>query len=328
MADIPYFGNVFTHIDSVIDTMLLSKTAELMTILSPVIGSAFTVYLAFVVISYFDNPAQQIAMDLFKRFFVWAIVIAFSFNIAEYNRYVVPIITHFGEFLSAKFAGASQSQVSDGFDVMLTQMIDAVAKKYDEVDTFDIGGYFMLGLQVLFMLPMFVIFAVLAGAYLLIGKVISAILAVVGPVFIALFLFPSTRQYTMNWIGQVVTYNMLIFLTNVLIGVFITYMQSAIGDELNITFYNAFIIAIGSGLFFVVLLKIPELSSSLGGGMNMNGMSNAVRAVQTAVTAGKAGMVASTLGMKGVKAGVNWGKGKLGLGGNTVKPSKPERAGK
>lgn len=284
MADIPYFGNVFTHIDSVIDTMLLSKTAELMTILSPVIGSAFTVYLAFVVISYFDNPAQQIAMDLFKRFFVWAIVIAFSFNIAEYNRYVVPIITHFGEFLSAKFAGASQSQVSDGFDVMLTQMIDAVAKKYDEVDTFDIGGYFMLGLQVLFMLPMFVIFAVLAGAYLLIGKVISAILAVVGPVFIALFLFPSTRQYTMNWIGQVVTYNMLIFLTNVLIGVFITYMQSAIGDELNITFYNAFIIAIGSGLFFVVLLKIPELSSSLGGGMNMNGMSNAVRAVQTAVT--------------------------------------------
>lgn len=39
-------------------------------------------------------------------------------------------------------------------------------------------------------------------------------------------------------------------------------------------------------------------------------------------------MVASTLGMKGVKAGVNWGKGKLGLGGNTVKPSKPERAGK
>ena len=105
-------------------------------------------------------------------------------------------------------------------------------------------------------------------------------------------------------------------------------MQSAIGDGLNITFYNAFIIAIGSGLFFVVLLKIPELSSSLGGGMNMNGMSNAVRAVQTAVTAGKAGMVASTLGMKGVKAGVNWGKGKLGLGGNTVKPSKPERAGK
>lgn len=328
MADIPFFGNVFEHIDKVVQTMLLGKTAEVMSVFSPLLGATFTVYLAFVVISYFDNPAQQIILDLFKRVFAWALIIAFSFNVAQYNEYVVPVITHFGEYLSAKFAGASQEQVSNGFDVMLTQMIDAIGQKYQEVDTFDIGGYIMLGIQIFFMLPMFVVFSVLAGAYLLIGKVISAILAIVGPVFIALFLFPATRQYTMNWIGQVVTYNLLIFLTNVLVGVFIEYMQSAIGSEFKITFYNAFIISVGSGLFFVVLLKIPELSSLLGGGINMNGISNAVRAVQTAVTAGKGGMVAGALGMKGAKTGLDWGKSKLGMNGNTVKPIKPERAGR
>lgn len=328
MADIPFFGNVFEHIDKVVQTMLLGKTAEVMSVFAPLLGATFTVYLAFVVISYFDNPAQQIVLDLFKRAFAWALIIAFSFNVAQYNEYIVPVITHFGEYLSAKFAGASQEQVSNGFDVMLTQMIDAIGKKYEEVDTLDIGGYIMLGIQIFFMLPMFIIFSVLAGAYLLIGKVISAILAIVGPVFIALFLFPATRQYTMNWIGQVVTYNMLIFLTNVLVGVFIEYMQSAIGNEFKITFYNAFIVSVGSGLFFVVLLKIPDLSSSLGGGMNMNGISNAVRAVQTAVTAGKGGMVAGALGMKGAKAGLDWGKSKLGMNSNTVKPIKPERAGK
>lgn len=328
MADIPFFGNVFTHIDNVIETMLLGKTAEIMTVFSPIIGASFVVYLAFVFLSYFDNPAEQIITDLFKRVFAWTIIIAFSFNIAQYNQYIVPVVTHFGEFLSAKFAGVAQEQVSDGFDVMLEQMLDAIGKKYEEVDTLDVGGYFMLGLQVIFMLPMFVIFAVLAGAYLIIGKVISAILAIIGPVFIALFLFPATRQYAFNWIGQVVTYNILIFLTNVLVGVFIQYMQSAIGDNLAITFYSAFIISIGSGLFFVVLLKIPELASSLGGGMNMNGISNAVKAVQTAITAGKGGMLAGSLGMKGARAGLDWGKSKLGMGGNTLKPIQSERAGK
>lgn len=328
MADIPFFGNVFEHIDKVVQTMLLGKTAEVMSVFAPLLGATFTVYLAFVVISYFDNPAQQIILDLFKRAFAWALIIAFSFNVAQYNEYIVPVITHFGEYLSGKFAGVSQEQVSDGFDTIIEQMINALSKEVSETDAFDIGQYILIAIQVMFMVPAFVVFAVLAGAYLLIGKVISAILAIIGPVFIALFLFPATRQYTFNWIGQVVTYNILIFLTNVLIGVFIEYMQLAIGSELTMTFKNVFAIAIGSGLFFIVLLKIPDLSSSLGGGMSMNGISNAVRAVQTAVTAGKGGMVAGALGMKGAKAGLDWGKSKLGMNSNTVKPIKPERAGK
>lgn len=311
MADIPFFNNVFEHIDSTIIDVLLTKTATLMQIFSPVISAGLTVYLAFVFLSYFDNPAQQTIIDLFKRTFAIFVMLAFSVNISIYNEYVMPIVVHLGEFLASKFSGNVEN-ISDGFDVILGQMIDALLDEIRNTGTLEVGKLIMIGLTALFMFPAFIIFAVLCGSYLLVGKVYCALLAVTGPLFISLGLFPATRQFFHNWVNQVVTYNLMIFFLNVLVGVFVSYMKSAVGDSIEMTFRNAFIIQVGSGLFFILLLKIPQFSASLGNGMTMNGISDTIRIVTNFVTMGK-GKLAS----QAVKQG-----------GGSLSPIKSERAGK
>lgn len=109
-------------------------------------------------------------------------------------------------------------------------------------------------------------------------------------------LFPATRQFFSSWLNQVVTSGLTIFFMNVIVGVMITYLINMIngllqeGGMLGISTVASF--AISCVIFFIVILKIPELASGLGGGISNNGFQQAVSTVKGVAK-----------GVKGLKSG-------------------------
>lgn len=178
------------------------------------------------------------------------------------------------------------------------------------------------------------IYLAVAGAFLLVAKILLVLLAAVGPIFFGFALFPATRNYFTNWVSSVMNYGFFFLFVNIM-----ARMSISIVDKQLDTVFSGGNIAMSAILsavclfcvFIVVLLQLPQLSSSLFGGLAAGGFSvaNTMRKAAFSTAGGAAGM-AKSLGKTGVNAGVTAGKAgvnagkwaaqKLGFNGNTMKP--------
>lgn len=138
-----------------------------------------------------------------------------------------------------------------------------------------------------------------AGAYLLVAQVLLNILAAIGPIFFGFALFPATRQFFNNWVGSVLNYGffflfatMLVQMSlNVIEGQLDTYQAavesyyggiasvsgSAAADGFSASISSVFVLVCMFIVFTVVLFQLPQLASSLFGGLAAGGFGNAIR---------------------------------------------------
>lgn len=283
MADSGVFNNIFTLIDDSIIKVIVGKADNIVSVLEPLFVSAFTVYLLFLFLSYWNNRLEDNIVDFVKKMSVWAIVIGFAFNFSNYNQYVVPFVLNFGDDLSQTFSG-SNTTMDGSLDSLATIIVDGVKETMEKAS--GISGTIMAVMTIFLICVSSIIFLIISAGYILLAKVFAGILVVVGPVFIALFLFPATRQFFSAWLNQVINYSLLTLFIHILMAIFVEFMVSAFGTG-AIDLSRGFNIALGAGVFFVILLKLPELASGLAGGISANGFSTAGRVIQSVATGGK-----------------------------------------
>lgn len=288
---IEIFGRIFQKIDAVIQNDILSSVSNVANVLSPIMISAFTIYLLFVFLSYWQgsNPEGTL-VDFLKRVMAWAVVIGFGANLSAYNNTVVPIVMGLGDGLSQAFSGNTGSNAS-ALDALAGQIVDlVVANKEEAAKISGFGGIKAIidaTLNNAIILISSSVFLVIAAAYIILVKIFLAILAVIGPLFIACALFPMTRQFAMAWVNQVLNYSLLMLFINIAGGFFIAYVddvlqamgagagQNAVLDGV-IGVTGMVQIVLATLVFVVILLRLPDLASGLAGGITGNGYGNLI----------------------------------------------------
>ena len=154
--------------------------------------------------------------------------------------------------------------------LMLMENIFSYAAELDMLQVSDkltlyIGGAFAVLMAYVFFLVTF--------AYYLITKLSLAMVIVIGPVFIGSMLFPSTRQWGMNWIGQILNYSITIVFF-VILGTlqndfFKNHLESAVVGEISSVAQVAGLIPlffVSTTIFILVAWSIPSITSALTGG--------------------------------------------------------------
>lgn len=283
MADSGIFTNIFTLIDDSIVKVVVSKSANLITVIEPLLLSGFTVYLLFLFLSYWNSSFEENIVDFFKKSIAWFVILGLSLNLGNYNEYVVPFVLGLGDGLSHTFSGTDTS-VNGNLDELTTIILDGIAETLKEAD--GISGTVVAIITILLISVFSLIFLVISAGYILLAKVFAGILVVVGPVFIALALFPATRQFFSSWLNQVLNYALLTLFIHILMTIFIQFMVGAVGKG-YIDLGRGFNIAIGAGVFFVIMLRLPDLASGLAGGLASSGFSQAGRVAKAVATGGK-----------------------------------------
>lgn len=304
---IEIFGNIFQKIDNVVQSEIITSVSNVSDVLSPIMISAFTIYLLFVFLSYWQGSGLEgTLVDLLKRVMAWAVVIGFGANLSAYNNTVVPIVMGLGDGLVDLFNGTDGS-IGSSLDNLGAQLVDIVVKNNDKANElpmpFGLGDKIAVIFKNAIIIISFGIFLIIAGAYIILAKVMTAILAVLGPIFICLALFPATRQYFMSWVNQVVNYSLYLVVVNVTASIFIGYLNSDFGlagieAETETGLVEVFLTSL---IFFVVLLKLPELASGLAGGIANTGFGGAI---QTASNMAKGGSAVGLASGKARQAGV------------------------
>lgn len=296
---IPIFEPIFTKIDTSLISLLGSKASVIVGLVSPVVAICFSVYVMLIFLSFQrDNAAWSgSALDMIKRVAAWGIIISASMNISFYMNTIVPMINGIPIELSNALTNNSSAGNINSVDSIISYYITVIQEMMAKAS--GIKATLVAGFNILLLIITGIPVVIIMAAYLLLAKLMLAILIAIGPLFLALALFPVTRQYATLWIGQVVNFMLLGVLMNVTAVVMINILVGLQIDPLTASLVDILSYGVIALLFFIVILRIPDLSSALSGGISANGFGSAVQSANQATQLGKAALGGSKGGSGG-----------------------------
>ena len=265
---------------------LFTKSGNLISGIAPVFQIGFGIYILLVALDYYNRGLDEKVIDLAKRIIGWLLIIAFAFSSSQYLK-LANILWMLPENLSGLLGTsdytASALDTQSNNILMLMENIFSYAAELDMLQVSDkltlyIGGAFAVLMAYVFFLVTF--------AYYLITKLSLAMVIVIGPVFIGSMLFPSTRQWGMNWIGQILNYSITIVFF-VILGTlqndfFKNHLESAVVGEISSVAQVAGLIPlffVSTTIFILVAWSIPSITSALTGGASTNGFSRTIMSI-------------------------------------------------
>jgi type IV secretion system protein VirB6 len=286
METTSYFSELANFLLNGMGTNLFQKSNNMISGIAPVFQIGFGIYILLIAFDYYKRGFDENVVDLSKRMIGWWLIIAFAFNSSQYQK-LANIMWMLPENLSGLLgtstytASALDTQSNNILKMM--ENIFAYASSLDMLQVSDklmlyIGGTVAVILAYLFFLITF--------AYYLIAKLSLAMVIVIGPMFIGSMLFPATRQWGMNWIGQILNYSVTVVFYVILGALqndfFKNQLERAVVGEIGSVAQVVGLIPLfflSTTIFILVAWSIPSISSALTGGASVNGFSRTVMSV-------------------------------------------------
>lgn len=291
---------IFSYIDNMLMDPITNTMGKIINNLSSSLGAPLklscTLYIIFMGYNIIYGRSSMPLWEFIATTFKLGIVVSLATNAALYNEWVSGIFFH---DLPNAIANATQGAHVDRnvWDNMMgqagAQVLDA-ANKYTGLTQMGmfiatwIAGFICLIVSAFFCLVGFVVslFAKL-GLFLVIS---------IGPVFISLYMFSSTRKFTEAWLGQVANFVILYVLVVLLGGLYVNISMNVFSrgvDNIFTTLLQFLVVGIG-GIF--LFLRLPDIASGLAsGGASLTGSGPVAK-----TTAQLTGKAANTIA-KGVK---------------------------
>ncbi|WP_051940670.1 type IV secretion system protein [Stenoxybacter acetivorans] len=265
---------------------LIAKSANLIAGITPAFTAGFGVYVLLWVINAYGRGVDENIVDFAKRMIGWLVVIACAFNAGMYAK-IAMAAYGLPEDLVNMFGFTEYT--ANALDAQFTALSDVIGKflaSTDEQRTIlepikSMGIYLnarIVAIVIWFFGGIFLSFTL---AFYLVAKLSLAMVLVIGPLFLGCMLFPATRQWGMNWIGQILNYAVTIcfytILGSIQNNVFSQHMSSlmeiltgtnGISNQVNEILFMSYIFMLAAStiIFIVVAWNIPSIAGALTGG--------------------------------------------------------------
>ena len=297
------FSDIANNLLNGMGTDLFTKSGNLISGIAPVFQIGFGIYILLVALDAYNRGFDENVMDLGKRMVGWLLIIAFAFNSSQYQK-LANILWMLPENLSGLLGTSTYTASAlDTQSNNILTMMENIFAYASELDVLQVSDKLMLYIGGSVAVILAYLFFIITFAYYLITKLSLAMVILIGPLFIGSMLFPSTRQWGMNWIGQILNYSVTVVFFVILGSLqndfFQKHLQSAIVGEIASVAQVVGLIPLfflSTTIFILVAWSIPSIASALTGGASVNGFSRTVMSV------------------------ARWAKGVKLPGGNSVKP--------
>ncbi len=297
------FSDIANNLLNGMGTDLFTKSGNLISGIAPAFQIGFGIYILLVALDAYNRGFDENVMDLGKRMVGWLLIIAFAFNSSQYQK-LANILWMLPENLSGLLGTSTYTASAlDTQSNNILTMMENIFAYASELDVLQVSDKLMLYIGGSVAVILAYLFFIITFAYYLITKLSLAMVILIGPLFIGSMLFPSTRQWGMNWIGQILNYSVTVVFFVILGSLqndfFQKHLQSAVVGEIASVAQVVGLIPLfflSTTIFILVAWSIPSIASALTGGASVNGFSRTVMSV------------------------ARWAKGVKLPGGNSVKP--------
>lgn len=271
-----FLSKTFEVLDNALSSFAQNFSSNIAAEIAPLVMGGIT--LSFILMGIMairgmlDRPFTEVAVKM-----MWAsIITSIALTSAVYQSYIIDVFLTLPDDLIVSLSGAvNNTSVESG------QTAAGTIEDLFSLGAYNAGLYFneasmnpldsnlapyLYGTLVL----LGTILCVVMGAlWLIIAKVVLALMLGVGPIFICCLIWPSTRQYFFSWIGQilntVLTVIFVLAVFSIFAGIFEAGLRSLTVNEGEQQLMNASVYAFLGVLCMGVLIVIPQYVQQLVG---------------------------------------------------------------
>ena len=271
MALPPIVGPFFAKVDLSVTAYYLDAVTRMSAAAAQPFKIMVTIYIILWGLAFWRGLINEPLSDGVGRVFRIVLIGTIALTAGVYSGHIASFLYN--------TPGQLATVVSGGPTTPDTVMDDALNKGND------IAGAFMslvtlsaIGASIAAILSAMIVWiftalVVLYGAALIVlSKVILAMVIGIGPLFIALLLFDSTKRFFESWLGQALNYMFIFMLVATAINIMFALWQPQLQYALdnNAAGFSALIpMIIVGGAAFIILMQIPALASGLAGGVQL-----------------------------------------------------------
>lgn len=309
--DFHLFTDLFRHIDAATATFATDVSGRVITAIMPVISAGLTLSFIFYGLLVARGAVEHSVKDFIWKCLKISIIVSIASAGGIYQSQIAGAIqTAPDEFATALLPASATStqgtQAATMIDQAAGEGFSKAGDAFEKAGIFSKEGLSYTVFGVLCLLSTALLTAI-GGAFILLAKIMLALLAALGPLFIFALLFKATTGFFERWAGHVLGFSMLIVFVSAVFGLmiqmFTTYMEQVSFDAgLNFagTIGGCVVLAVA---FLFIIIKLPDYASAMMGGVAAGLWYEARIAAGLGRNASGAGQAVGTAAVKGGAAG-------------------------
>lgn len=290
-----FFSGSMKTVDAVITNFVHNAYVHFIQANANVITLLFTLYVMMIGYQFLSHNHHFQINDVIKRVILMLCVFGMVMNWQLYHLFVYNIFTNEPAHISQILIGAAgdghaAGDIAAALDGICDAVGNAVIGFFGQISFSASGLAFLLyGLLVLFIGLLMVVYALLLFIY---AKMMMAVSLALGPVFILFIMWEPTRGLFSAWLNKLITIALIPVITSAVLVLMLSVINVTLPnlklpvEEMQ---FVGIIPFLGLCLTTILILsQVIRISSSLGGGIAIAGLSSGAAMVSTAWN--KAGM--------------------------------------
>ncbi|HEV7986424.1 MAG TPA: type IV secretion system protein [Steroidobacteraceae bacterium] len=265
-----FFQSFWAWLNQTLAGYIGQNTARVSAALEPAVVTLSTVYVMVWGYLQLTGRIEEPFSTGLKRILVLTVVLGVSLHLWLYNSVIVDSFYTAPSQLAAAVVGAGDPV---GTIDTIWQQGGAVAETlWDKGGVFNGDfGFYLAGGVVWLLIGLLCVYAMFMIA---LSSIASAVLLAIGPLFIVLLLFDSTRRFFEAWIAQLATYALISILT-VLVGALMlqivqSYAAQTAARGAAILTVDALDMVLVSVLVFLLMRQIMPIAAGLATGLALS----------------------------------------------------------
>jgi type IV secretion system protein VirB6 len=275
-----FFATFSAWLDGMLSTYIGTNTAKIATLLGPAITVLATVYIMLWGYLQLTGKIEEPFATGLKRIILLVVILGGALNLWLYNDLIVDTFFRSPAQFAAGVIGAYDSVGI--IDQIIFSGGDAASLLIQKGGIFNGDfSYYLAGFAVYFIVGVTAIYAMFLLA---LSKIALSILLALGPFFIALLFFETTKRFFESWIAQLANYAFITILTvmvsALMLGIVSSAAQQAADQGGGISIADAVRVCMAAGLTFLIMRQVMPMAAGLASGLALSsfGLVNAALA--------------------------------------------------
>jgi type IV secretion system protein VirB6 len=264
-----FFATFSSWLNGILPTYIGDHTARLATVLRPAIVTLATVYVMVWGYLQLTGKIEEPFVAGLKRIVTLAVIVGVALDLWLYNDLITDTFFNAPGALAAAMIGAYDS-VGIVDQVIFTggDAANLLIQKGGVLDGF---SYCIAGFAIYLIVGLTAIYAMFL---LTLSKIALSILLALGPLFIALLFFETTKRFFESWIAQMANYAfitiLIVMVSALMMGVVTAAAQQAAARGGGIQIADAVRVCMAAGLTFLVMRQVMPMAAGLASGLALS----------------------------------------------------------
>lgn len=265
-----FFAEFNTWLNAILATYIGDNTARVAGVLEPAIVTLGVLYV--IVWGYLQlmGGIEEPLVTGLKRILTLALILGASLQLWLYHPVIVDTFFTAPGQLAAGVIGATDS----------VTVVDRIIFAGDDAGSMLLqkGGilngdfsYYVAGFAVYLIVGLTAIYTIFL---LTLSRIALSILLVLGPLFIALLFFETTKRFFESWVAQLANYAFITILTVLVAALMLTLLttaaQQAVDAGGGITIAHAVRVCMAAGLTLLVMRQVMPMAAGLASGLALS----------------------------------------------------------